>query len=147
MATRIDIRIDGDRETIRKLRQKGVDVERELEDAMSAGAELIANGANQKAPEPLVRHEVAESSRGHVEVDVGPPDEKWFWRFLETGAQAHEITGSPIAIRFDEDTLILTGRVGHPGMVARPFLRPAFDSDGPRAEREVGDRLKRVINR
>ena len=136
--------IKGGEKLLAKLQRMGVDVDKALEAAAVAGATVIAKGANPRAPAPLIDVEVVERSRGHVEVDIGPPDEKWYWRYKETGAAPHEITGTPLAFEGDEG-LIITGGVAHKGMAADPFLRPAFDSERDRATDAVGDDLRKAV--
>jgi HK97 gp10 family phage protein len=140
------MQVQGGDELLRKLRQLGLDVSDSLEVAAHAGAAVFVQGANQNAPAPEIRAETSEKRAQQVTVDVGPPDEKWYWRFAETGAQAHEITGAPLAF-IDEGDLVVTGRVDHPGMAATPFLRPTFDADHDEATDAVGDELRRVIER
>ena len=148
---RVKVTIEGGDELLRKLRKKGIDVEKVLEIATIAGAKVIAAAANPLAPEPLIQEEVTDKHKGFVQVDVGPPKEKWRWQFLETGAQAHwqPRKGARLMIWPDYPG----GEAGasrghmHPGMAARPFLRPGFDSSQGRAESAIGDGLRKVIER
>ncbi len=137
------MQIKGGEELLRKLRQLGVNVEDVLEVATLAGAQVIANAANPLAPEPLIEAQVTEKRKKSVTVDIGPPEKKWYWRFLETGATGHEITGHPLVFEGDEG-LVVTGGVRHPGMAARPFLRPALDTKKSAAVGAVGDEIRRV---
>lgn len=139
---RVSVKIEGGPELIKKLEQMGVDVDRVVEAAATAGAQVIADDANPRAPEPLIATETSERGRGHATVDIGPPDEKWDWKFLETGAQPHTITGSPLVFMGREGLVRVFG-VSHPGMAARPFLRPAFDSKKDAATDEVGSVIKK----
>lgn len=141
---RISVQIEGGEELLRRLRKLGPDVEGILEKAALAGAQEIADAANPLAPAPLIRAEVTDSSKGKVQADVGMPDEKWYWRYLETGATGHEITGTPIAFE-GERGLVITGGVRHPGMAATPFLRPAFDSKQDAAKDTTGEVLRKAV--
>lgn len=136
--------VEGGEELLEKLDKMGVDVSRVLEVAAQAGADVFVNLANPLAPDSLIDQDTVERKRNRVEVDVGPPDEKWYWRFLETGATRHEITGNPLAFVIDGE-LIVIGGVDHPGMPARPFMRPAFDQGKGRATDAVGDRIRKVV--
>lgn len=140
----IVVRIEGGEELLRKLKKLGVDVRGVLKAAALAGAEEIRVPANRAAPGPHVVAEVTESRKEYATVGIGPDEEHWYYRFMETGATAHEITGAPLAFEIGGD-LVVTGRVGHPGMAARPFLRPAFDRHKGAAEKGVGEKLKKVI--
>lgn len=144
MPRNIVVRIEGGEELLRKLQQMGVDVKGALEAAALEGAEEIRRPANQDAPGPHIVAEVVEADKKGCMVDIGPDKDRWYYRFIELGAQAHEITGAPLAFEGKEGTVI-TGRVGHPGMAARPFLRPAFDRHKDDAEKAVGERLRKVI--
>jgi len=144
MGNRITAKVEGGEALIAKLQKMGVDVERLLETAAQAGATVIADEASSLAPSPDVRVETAERERGRVTVDIGPPDEKWHWRFVETGAGRHGITGSPLVFEGSEGTVVTFG-VDHPGMAARPFLRPALDKEKDAARDEVGSTLKGAL--
>ncbi|MEM4234910.1 MAG: HK97 gp10 family phage protein [Candidatus Methanomethylicaceae archaeon] len=91
--------------------------------ALEAGAKVVAQEADRLAP---------YSGRIKTQVDaeeavIGFDKEKWYWRFFELGAQPHEIRGDPLV--FEGDTgLVVTNLVNHPGMAARPFLRPALET-------------------
>jgi len=140
----VKVTIEGGEELLRRLQQIGVDVRGALEEAALEGAEEIRQPANQNAPGPYIVAEVAEKSDQGVTVAIGPDPEHWYYRFFETGAQAHTITGAPLAFEGEEGTVV-TGRVSHPGMAARPFLRPAFDERKDAAKESVGERLRKII--
>jgi len=142
----ISVKVDGGEGLIRKLEAMGKNVSDELEPAALAGAGVIQIAANMRAPGPHVEMDVAERGDRRVSVDIGPDEAHWYYRFFETGAGPHEITGSPLVFEGRSGTVV-TRRVGHPGMAARPFLRPAFDGERRKAEGEVGDHLKKVVTR
>jgi len=143
MAT-ISMQVEGGDELVRKLKAIGADVNGELEVAALAGAEVIRQAADRGAPSAANAVEVLERGNGYVIVGIGPDKEHWFYRFFETGAGPHGITGEPLVFEGREDTVV-TWSVDHPGMAARPFLRPAFDGEKQRATKEVGDVLKGVL--
>jgi HK97 gp10 family phage protein len=119
-----------------------------LEAAARAGAEVIRADANRRAPGPHVEMEVSESSESAVEVAVGPDREHWYYQFFELGAGRHTIgPHKKKAIRFPgaEGEEMVRFRVTHPGMAARPFLRPALDGQKANAVEAVGDELQRRI--
>ncbi len=141
MGEKIEVKIEGGEKLLRQLRRMGMDVEQVLEAAVMAGAEIIAAEAGKRAPKPMIETKVTNRSNQSVEVSIGPPEEKWYWRFLETGAQPHVIRGAPLAFEGD-DGLIITWAVQHPGIAAKPFLRPAVDSRGDDATNAVGQVIK-----
>lgn len=136
-------KIEGGAELLAKLRKMGVDVAAVLTAAAQAGAGVIESDAETRAPSPDIEQEVVKRSESRVEVAIGPSDKKWYWKFFETGTQPHEIPG-PLSIEFGGE-LHLVGGASHPGMAARPFLRPALDSNKDQARDAVGDVLKGKI--
>lgn len=138
-------KIEGADALVRALVKAGVDVGQALEAATQAGANLIQQAANGSAPEPLIATEVVKRKPLRVEIEIGPPDDKWQWKFVETGAQPHEIAG-PLSIPI-EGRLHLVGGAQHPGMAAQPFLRPAFDTQRKPAVTALGERIKQELPR
>jgi len=142
---RIALEIEGGEDLARRLRGMGDAAEAILEAAALAGAALIARAANERAPAPLIQAEVAERGRGRVSVAIGPPEDRWYWRFLETGAQPHRIRGRPLLVWEGPAGPVFARRVAHPGMAAKPFLRPAFDEERERARDAVAERLRGAL--
>lgn len=136
-------KIEGGAELLAKLKKMGVDVEAALTAAAQAGATIIENDAEMRAPGPDIEQEVVKRSESRVEIAIGPGDKHWYWKYFETGAQPHEIAG-PLAIPF-EGELHLVGGAKHPGMKARPFLRPALDGNKDTARDAVGNVLRGKI--
>ena len=148
MAGRVIVKIEGGEELLAKLAAMGVNVGKVLEAAVTAGSELIAEGARSKAPGPYIEAVIdpSTSSGGtSVTMAIGPDKAHWFYRFFETGAGRHEIKGSPFLAFEGREGLVLTGAVMHPGMKARPFLRPSFDQNQNRATDLVGEHLRRAV--
>jgi HK97 gp10 family phage protein len=111
----------------------------ELLAALEQGGEVVRTAANGKAPGP---HVVMQRDKQQVPtlavVSIGPDKEHWYYRFAETGAQPHEISPRTRkrlrAIKFTTGGAIEFARVvEHPGMGARPFLRPAVMENEQRA--------------
>lgn len=146
-STMSTVTIQGEKELLRKLRALDGDVKKALGRATLAGAEKIAAAADPLAPAPRIEAALTAERAGYATADVGPDDAHWYWKFFETGAQAHEIPG-PLSIEFD-DRVHLVGGAAHPGMGARPFLRPAFDAtangEGSLAAQVVQSVLAAVI--
>lgn len=138
------VRVEGGERLIRKLQQLGLDVSAALEISAHAGMEVIHRTADSYAPADMLERETVTRRKNLVEVDMGPPEEKWYWQFLETGTQPHEITPSTASLLvFDGDKgVIRTASVQHPGMEARPFMQPAFDEEKGQAEKEFGQTMK-----
>lgn len=109
-------------------------------EALEEGAKVIAEEADSRAPQS-----------GHIRVNVktdeaiiGFDKEKWYWRFFELGAKAHAIKGSPLVFEGDQG-LVVTRGVAHPGMAAKPFLRPALDTKKDEAIKIMGEIVRRKV--
>jgi HK97 gp10 family phage protein len=117
-----------------------------LLDAAQAGAKLIHAEANRRAPAPHIEMRNAKMGAGGALVEIGPDKEHWYYRFIETGAQRHEIKGKGKPLVFDgRQGVVVTPKVDHPGMEARPFLRPALDMYGEQAQQAAGEVIKNVM--
>lgn len=96
---------------------------RVLQDATEAGAEIIRQGAEDRAPRRSgqlagdIQIETELTTDGFVS-KIGPSRRSFYGRFQEFGT---------------------------PFMAARPFLRPALDEDGPRAQQAMAATLARGI--
>jgi HK97 gp10 family phage protein len=146
MKDRMDVQVEGVDELVRQLRRIGVSTQEALEVAVLAGGEVIRQAANPLAPEPVIDKEVQESGKTRAVAAVGPPEDKWFYRFFETGTERHDITGAPLVFEGDEG-IVVTGRVEHLGMAATPFLRPAFDAKKGQAQKAVSGELEQAIDK
>lgn len=148
MGKRVTAKVEGGEELLRRLEKMGLDVTQVLAAAAQAGAQVIADTANGLAPSPnvLIEGDTKGSSKNKVTLNVGPSEEKWYWRFLETGAVGHGISPrSKKALAFEVDgERVLAWAVQHPGMAAKPFLRPAFDKEKDNATKAVGENIKQV---
>jgi len=145
---RVTAKVEGGDALVKRLKQMGLDVTQILAQAAAAGAQVIADTANSLAPEPrvLIEADSKASRRNKVAMAVGPAQDKWYWRFLETGAAGHGISPrSKKALAFEVDgELVMAWAVKHPGMAAKPFLRPAFDREKDNATKTVGENIKQV---
>ena len=94
MGKRVTAKVEGGEELLRRLEKMGLDVTQVLAAAAQAGAQVIADTANGLAPSPnvLIEGNTKASSKNKVTLDIGPSEEKWYWRFLETGAVGHGIS-------------------------------------------------------
>lgn len=145
MSAVIHVRVEGDKLLLAKLKQMGVNVDALLEAAVTAGAVIVEAAARVNAPGPEIEHETAVKTKRMVAVAVGPTKRRWYYRFMETGAGAHQITGNPWLV-FDGDMgRVRVRSVQHPGMAARPFLRPAIDERQREAETAMGRVWKAAV--
>lgn len=119
-----------------------------LSKAALKGAKVIEQEANRNAPGPHVVSEQTATGEYAVEYRIGPDAAHWYYGFFETGTGIHAITsikGRAIAFQGAGGEVVRFLAV-HPGMKARPFLRPAFDAKSGDATAAVGAELRRGIN-
>lgn len=131
------------REKLRRLGQAVVSINRE---AAEAAAEIVRAEAAQRAPGPYIDVELVKADENRAEVDIGPDEKHWYYRFLETGATAHEIAGSPLVFQGSQG-LVVTKKVQHTGFPAAPFLRPALRNRADDARETAGKTFRAAIER
>lgn len=144
----VAVKLEGAGELLRQLREADGNVKKSLRAASKAGGEVIKADALRRAPptryKKLLAMKASFPKREVCEVTLRPSKRAWRLRFIELGATSHEIKGSPLAFE-GESGLVITGRVHHPGMAARPFIRPAFDSQQKAAEERMGEVLRQAV--
>lgn len=142
------VEMEGVDELLRKLKRAGAIMKDEQEAAFLAGAKVIRDEANARAPTSnAVITEVEKSTATSCVVKVRLQHGKWYLRFFEFGAARHGIThkkAAALAFEGDEGPVVIGG-VDHPGMVAQPFLRPAFDTKKDAATKAVKEYLERRL--
>ncbi len=144
MANTIEVRLEGGEDLLKAIADADLSLRSVLRAATLAGGQVVANAAAGSAPGPGIVAEVMEASAAGVEVGIGPDKEHWYYKFAETGAAAHEILGTPLS--FDgREGMVRTASVSHPGMAARPFLRPAHDSTLSEQSAVLGARLREAL--
>lgn len=138
MGDTIRVELVGERELLAKLDSLGISAKRLLEEAVSAGAAIVRDAAREQAPGPEIEMELERSSETSATAEVGPDKDHWYYRFHEFGAGTHAIAGNPLLV-FDGDSgVVRTHEVSHPGMAARPFMRPAMDGKQDEASDAMG---------
>lgn len=148
MTTRIKAKLEGGDELLKVLRELGISVDDVLEAAVLAGAEVIREEAAGNAPgSGAIAKEIDAKKPGNVTAAVGPDKAHWYYQFLETGAQAHEIgPDTRQAMMFEgSEGEKFSRSIQHPGMAADPFLRPAVDGKRQDAVDSVGQVIRKAI--
>ena len=143
---KVKVTLEGSKELLDALKKVVKDVNTELKTAALNGAEVIHDAAEALAPGPYLVVDVDEKP-GRVTTEIKADRDHWHYRFFELGADTHEITakkGVRLSFVRGGQSVVVSG-VQHPGMAAKPFLRPAFDANQDRAEQAVADYLKKVI--
>lgn len=151
MGNRFRVDLSGDKELLAKLARLGNQVEVILEAAVTAGAEVMRDDARTKAPGPEIETETESRSRTRVTKDIGPTKEKWYYTFFETGTAAGVRTTKKGYFTFigNNGRLVRVKSINHPGMAAKPFLRPAFDKNRGQeggSVKKVGQKFKEAID-
>ena len=132
-----DIAVKGLRELAQALQTLPAKVEANiLRGALRAGAMRIRNIARQTSAfrdrTGALRRSIRVTVRrrgGRIIARVVAGNKRaWYAHIIERGAQAHAITGR---LRIGDQ--IITGTVQHPGVIARPFMRPAADTGAQQA--------------
>lgn len=148
MATRIVL--EGVDEIVAEMRRRGVNVTQGLTAICNAAADVVLESAASKAAgvssrvSAAMEKETLEASGQHVVVGVGPNRKRgWIAHFLEFGTAAHWIRPRKAK------ALHIGGRwvrrAYHPGMAARPFMRPAFDESANDAKTAAGNKTKQLL--
>ena len=81
-----------------------------------------------------------------VQIDVGPDIEHWYYRFWEFGTKFHE-TKYPNVMELwygGSRTGATYRSAGHP---ARPFMRPAYETNKSSVERKISEGIYTIIMR
>lgn len=146
---KMKIVMEGGEELKAKLRALGQAVVRINREAALAGAEVIEDAAEMRAPGPHISKEVVRADENQAEVAIGPDKEHWYYQFTETGATRHEIKaakGGVLAFLGDSG-LVITKKVDHPGMAAKPFLRPAMNTQRDAAKDKAGEVFREEIEK
>lgn len=143
----VEVRLEGGEELLKAIADADLSLRSVLRAATLAGGEVVANAAAGSAPGPGIVAEVLDASAAGVEVGIGPDKDHWYYKFIESGAAAHEISSKAAPfLRFDgQEGLVRTASVAHPGMAARPFLRPAHDSTLSEQSAVLGARLREAL--
>jgi len=142
----LNLQIDT-KEFERALKRLGDQMEDLVVDAAKAGGKVVELAADAKAPGPHIVSEVTDQGPGFAEVSIGPNKEHWYYKFFEFGASSHQIKAKDAALLAFEGRRgpVLTPAVSHPGMAAKPFLRPAIKTERSAAVSAAGDTFKRGI--
>ena len=143
-------KVEGGDQLLKELAALGGNVRSTARTAVRAGAKVIQAQAEQNAetiatrPAKHTQIKISQRVKGTIEAMIGPSKRKWYYRYFEMGVSPHEITGSPLVFEGDSG-LVIIGGVSHPGLVARPWLRPAFDTKQADAPAAVSDVFRKAI--
>ena len=118
-----------------------------MREAAEAAGDVLKNAANAKAPSPHIVREVTEMEATHVTVAIGPDKKHWYFKFWETGAKGHAVKAKKkgALVFMGDHGMVLIRGVSHPGMKAKPFLRPAIDEHKDAATEAAVKKYKQVM--
>lgn len=168
----ISTRIEGDAELKRKLKILGTRGREALMPALHAGADVIETEAERRAPGPHIVRGNEVLTGGMAEIEIGPDEAHWHYRYAEFGASPHEITGKKESYTLfkarsskkkgetpeprkvlgsmvfqGRNGLVVTKRVSHPGRKAKPFLRNTMTEKQDQTVEEIGKLFKAEIDK
>ena len=145
--------VTGGDEIVRKLRAKGVNLERAQEVVLRAGAEVVRQAAadNVRSASSSVASDITiqrvGDENGGVVMGIAPTRKTWYAVFLERGSRGHSVTAtSGKALRFIGTSGVVYRRsIYTKGVAARPFMRPAADENHERIVDAVGDKARTIL--
>ena len=147
------VKVEGAEELLKELQALGGSVRSTARTAVRSGTKVMQIQAEMNAANlggrrgKHSRIQMTSRVKGTIEGVLGPSKKFWYFRFFETGATRHEIPGL-VAFQGREGFVVLPGGVPqHPGMAARPWLRPAFDATTSEAAAAVGVTLKEAVEK
>lgn len=151
MTTSMRVTIHGSERLIAKLRRTNSNVQAGLEPILLAAGEVIRQAAEENVrPTSAVTadnmiKETIERKSGRIEVWIGPQRKTaWYAHLIEWGAKPHRIVPRKAKMLKFINGALRRG-ANHPGMAAKPFMRPAFDNRQVAAKQEAGAGIKRAI--
>jgi len=151
MSNDFSIKVEGTEEIIAALKRLGAEATDIATDATMAGAEIARAEAANKAAQTSQRladgmlKELDTTKSDEVVVKVGPNKDLFWSRVVEFGAEPHHATPDQAkALQTDLDQF--AANANHPGVEARPFLRPAADATASAVQAEIARQLKKRLN-
>lgn len=147
-----NIKITGGKELAEALKQMPKQLQQNvMRQALRAGAKVIQDKAKELVPvdtgDLKKSIKIGTSSRGkEVRSTVATKgDGAYIARFIEFGTAAHLIkgrNGGMLKFTARDGNTVETMSVNHTGIKAKPFLRPALDSESNKAIMAVGERIR-----
>jgi len=151
MSNKFSITVEGTAEINAALKRLGAEATAIATDATMAGAEIVRAEAAKKAAQTSQRlangmlKEADTTKSNEVTVKVGPDKELFWGRYIEFGASPHHIAPDQ-AKALQIDLKQFTANVNHPGIDAKPFLRPTIDETADAVQAEIAKQLKKKLN-
>jgi len=142
------IKVEGIDEVVRELERRQGNLREALEAIVLAGGEVIRQAAisrsDGKIAANMTKEPISKSAK-RIEVGIGPSRREWYARLIETGTGAHTVKRKR-AKALNIGQMGFRALMQHPGMKARPFLRPALDENGDAAQAAIADEAKKALD-
>lgn len=125
--------------------------------SVRAGCDVILARMRERAPDDpdspgthlrdSLMRSVQEQTATEAIGRVGPSSKTgWYAKWIEFGATGHALTAVHAQVMVNRDTGVIIGtKADHPGVKAKPFIRPAWDETINEAQRVMGETLAREI--
>lgn len=144
------VEIVGVEKVVAELRRRQLDVRAGVERICHAGATVVREAIETRAPGSIA-DEIVQETTGRrlsaVEVSVGPSVAAYIAKFLEFGTKPHRIPKARSRKR--RKVLKFAGRyaawANHPGARKRPFVRPGYEASKGGAQSAMGRETKKVV--
>jgi HK97 gp10 family phage protein len=143
---KISGKLVGADDLIDELQAVGLSVKGTTRKGVRAGLKAMQVNAERRASSLSTRRgkstkiAISSKSRGAVTGQLGPSKKKFYLRFFETGTKPHMIPQTYVRLG-----RTIRRRLKHPGMAARPWLRPAFDESTAAAREAFGQAMRQAI--
>jgi HK97 gp10 family phage protein len=150
---RIAGKLEGADELVASIQAVGLNVKGTTRKGVRAGCKVFQEEANRRAETLSSRRgkaatvKVGSRQKNAVTGQVMPSKKKWYLRFFETGTKAgvRQARGGGAFFFRKGGKSIKVRRINHPGMAARPWLRPAFDAAQNRARDAFGAAMRQAV--
>jgi HK97 gp10 family phage protein len=152
-----DFKITGGKELAQALEQLPTKIQRNImRSALAAGAKVIMREAKQNTPVMFgdLKDSLRVSTRlrgmkATADVKAGNTD-AWYGHFIEFGTAAHTIkpkNRGNLKFRGANGQAVYSNGVNHPGIKAKPFMRPALDSKAKEAIIATGNKIRQRLTK
>ncbi len=144
----------GNEELARALVQMGEEIIDEIEGIALEAAEPLLDEIRSNAPwdsgEMALSLDLFKlKPKGNLTavVAVGPHKDYYYWLFNEMGAQPHEIPRPKAKGVVKRIRRALKGKLKHPGVTAKPFIRPAYDKLEEQILGDIAAGINKILER
>jgi HK97 gp10 family phage protein len=152
-------KVEGMDELIKELRAVKLNVNSSLRSAMRQGMKIVQDEAERNA-RAITKHKatrieaVSRVKEGNVTVTLEIAKKRFYLGIVESGAKPHTIRPKkakrlvyPVKVSRRKTRKLVFKRISHPGVRARPWLTPAWESKQQEAVAKVRSVLREVIEK